>query len=746
MIKKKISLKTHVLPLIIILAAFVVSSFLIILTINSYLQKHMIEDSNEKAQIHSLQLTAAIESNRIANQLIKKQLTIAARVVKDQLESTGSLDHQQVLQLKDQLDLYSINIYNQEGRLLQSTSQIKNWQAPEDHPVSIFIKGSADHYIEEIRRASETGVYLKYAYFKAKNQNIVQVSVLAEDIRSLTKAFCTQNLIDSIVGRDGIIESIYLDKNNQIVFCGDEDTPKSYILSPEEESYIKNNQIANIKTKSKGRSALETIHPVYAEGEKQGSLIIFYDFNGVNALGIQISLIVLAVLIVIFIIYGYLRYKINIKNEEVEKLAYYDSISQVPNYQYLLKIMKESMAKDDSQHRTILIINHSNLHLVKMMKGQEALDELLRAKTQELKDKMAPDDQIFRYSEDSFLIRRPGERSRKEEAKFCEEILDSLETISQSSDAGKLIGRRIGVLELVPEDKHPTKILSYIDITINKIQKLEDKSYWFFDRSIQDRLILDERIEIELRKMTYDCYEKEFYLEYQPQIDIKTGKIIGFEALARWNSPKFGRVPPMKFITIAENAQLIVSLGDWIFKEACLFTKKIEEKSDFKVAINISAMQILREDFIDKVKETIKETGVNPENLEIEITESHFVSNHQLINDKFKELQSMGISISLDDFGTGYSSLSRLKDLNIDVLKIDKSFIDHIGHDEESVMFVEGILVLAKQLNIKTVAEGVETQDQLQILKDRECDIIQGYYYSKPLGEENALEFFRENI
>lgn len=202
----------------------------------------------------------------------------------------------------------------------------------------------------------------------------------------------------------------------------------------------------------------------------------------------------------------------------------------------------------------------------------------------------------------------------------------------------------------------------------------------------------------------------------------------------------------MKFIPIAENAQLIVSLGDWIFKEACLFTKKIEEKSDFKVAINISAMQILREDFIDKVKETIKETGVNPENLEIEITESHFVSNHQLINDKFKELQSMGISISLDDFGTGYSSLSRLKDLNIDVLKIDKSFIDHIGHDEESAMFVESILILAKQLNIKTVAEGVETQDQLQILKDRECDIIQGYYYSKPLSEEDALEFFRENI
>lgn len=260
----------------------------------------------------------------------------------------------------------------------------------------------------------------------------------------------------------------------------------------------------------------------------------------------------------------------------------------------------------------------------------------------------------------------------------------------------------------------------------------------------KEEMTTDKEIEKELLEAYYNNY-KEFHLEYQPQLDLKTNRIMGVEALARWNSSKLGLIPPNKFITIAEKSDTINHLGFWVMETAFKFSKELEECNikDVKVAINISVIQLLQEDFIERTLSILKTMDVNPRNLKIEITESALIENYEFVNDKLELLKKHGIAISLDDFGTGQSSLYRVKALNIDYLKIDKSFIDHIVNKEEDIL-INSILSMSKELDLVVIAEGVETQIQKEYLETKGCDAIQGYLLSKPLKQEKVIKLIND--
>lgn len=250
-----------------------------------------------------------------------------------------------------------------------------------------------------------------------------------------------------------------------------------------------------------------------------------------------------------------------------------------------------------------------------------------------------------------------------------------------------------------------------------------------------------------LKSSLRDAVEnEEFVLYYQPQIDSATGKLDGFEALIRWTSPKHGFVSPDEFIKLAEETGIIVAIGKWVLKEACEFCKKINKESgdNYNIAINISPIELIQYEFIDNVKEIINESGVNPALLEFEITESSLMESCSANVEKLLLLKEVGISIALDDFGTGYSSLNYLKKLPIDILKIDKSFVDDLGLADLEDNFVDIIINLAHRMGIKVVAEGVETKLQHRLLKKEKCDKFQGYLFSKPLPEASAIDF-KEN-
>ena len=238
----------------------------------------------------------------------------------------------------------------------------------------------------------------------------------------------------------------------------------------------------------------------------------------------------------------------------------------------------------------------------------------------------------------------------------------------------------------------------------------------------------------------------EFFLVYQPQMSIESGRITGFEALIRWRNPELGLIPPDRFISVAESNGLIVPIGEWVLRTACLQARKWQDEGllAVPVAINVSAIQFHREGFCKRVRDVLKETGLSPQYLELELTESLLLSNVDMTLSVLRELQEMGVSLAIDDFGTGYSSLSYLKQFPVSKLKIDRSFIRDIAVDVDDAAITTAIISMATNLRLKVIAEGVETEEQMSFLQGHHCDEIQGYYFSKPESASDAARRLKE--
>ena len=242
-----------------------------------------------------------------------------------------------------------------------------------------------------------------------------------------------------------------------------------------------------------------------------------------------------------------------------------------------------------------------------------------------------------------------------------------------------------------------------------------------------------ERLNLE-RNLRQALPRKELFLVYQPQVDVATGRIIGLEALLRWQHPELGLIPPDKFIRIAENIGLIVPIGEWVLRTACHQARRWQDEGlpAVTVAVNVSAIQFRRDGFCNLISNVLQETGLAPEYLELELTESLLLSNADLTLTVLQELKSMGVRLAIDDFGTGYSSLSYLRQFQVSKLKIDRSFIRNLALQSDEGVIVAAIISMAKSLNLKVIAEGVEDESQMAFLRAHHCDEIQGYYFSKP--------------
>jgi EAL domain-containing protein (putative c-di-GMP-specific phosphodiesterase class I) len=238
----------------------------------------------------------------------------------------------------------------------------------------------------------------------------------------------------------------------------------------------------------------------------------------------------------------------------------------------------------------------------------------------------------------------------------------------------------------------------------------------------------------------------EFSLYYQPQFSADGKQVLGFEALLRWNSQEYGFVTPDRFIPVAEQSGLILPIGRWVLQEACQFARRLVDigRKDLRVAINISARQLMSDKLVADVQTSIEAAGINPGQIEIEITESVFIESMEDTIRKLCQLRNLGVELALDDFGTGYSSLTYLRSLPVGILKIDKLFIDKIISDQTQLQVVETIIDLGHHMDLEIVAEGVESAEQLQILEKAGCNRIQGYIFSKPLTEPAAMSLLEE--
>jgi EAL domain-containing protein (putative c-di-GMP-specific phosphodiesterase class I) len=288
----------------------------------------------------------------------------------------------------------------------------------------------------------------------------------------------------------------------------------------------------------------------------------------------------------------------------------------------------------------------------------------------------------------------------------------------------------------------PETMIKNADAAMYSAKESGRNGFRFFTEDVDaqavERLTLENSLQLALDK-------NELFLVYQPQMDIVSGKIIGLEALLRWQHSELGLVPPDKFIRIAENCGLIVPIGEWVLRTACSQARKWQEDGlpPVKVAVNVSAVQFRRQGFSEQVGRVLHETGLAPQYLELELTETLLLANAEVNLSVIQELKAMGLTLAIDDFGTGYSSFSYLKQFRVSRLKIDRSFIQDVATNPDDAAITAAIISMAKSLKLKVIAEGVENEGQMSFLRANHCDEIQGYYFSKPLAVDKVADKLR---
>lgn len=419
----------------------------------------------------------------------------------------------------------------------------------------------------------------------------------------------------------------------------------------------------------------------------------------------------------------------------IQHMATHDALTGLPNRIRFENLLKTALSGTNEHRVGLMIIDLDGFKQVNDRLGHSYGDQLLKQVADRLLDNSANDVTIARLGGDEFVvvnILRHSDQTLTDSAKIYVSILAREFDIEGKSVS---IGASIGLCLSSDQIFTPEQLLKNADIAMYHAKAQGKNCFQMYDRAVCDEYQSRIQLELDLKQA---IKEKQFKLQYQPQVNVRTHKVDGVEALIRWEHPEKGMIAPNKFIQIAEETNLISAIGDWVIDGACRQIS-IWSKNDLtkiKVAVNVSTSQFSRHGFVEFVETTCTKYNVDPRFLELEITESALSENIERVIETFNQLRALHIEIAIDDFGTGYSSLSYLQDLPVDTIKIDKSFIDRLNKQSDSSI-AKTIVALAKACGLKTVAEGVETGCQREQITDLECDYIQGYFYSKPL---NAAE------
>lgn len=424
--------------------------------------------------------------------------------------------------------------------------------------------------------------------------------------------------------------------------------------------------------------------------------------------------------------------------EQLKQLAFKDFLTSLPNRASFYQTVKKHLAEWPDRKMAFMFIDIDNFKYINDTIGHPSGDELIRKAGERLMDLTDSGKSVYRIGGDEFVVFVHHYENTEEVEAFAEKVVRCFREPFELYNFTLSITASIGIALYPLHGSDADTLLKYADIALYKAKSNVRGRYVLYNKDMDERVKERMIMENELRSA---LDRNEFELYYQPQLDINTGKICAFEALLRWKNGKLGFVSPLKFINIAEETRLINPIGDWVLQNACGFLNTLHNQgySGIRMSVNVSIIQLMQEDFTEKLMNILANTGINPEYLELEVTETVIIESYEIIKPKLEDLISKGIAIALDDFGKGYSSLGYLTQIPITTLKIDKSFVDSICSGKNDRSLANMIIVIGRRLGLSVVAEGVETEEQLEYLKRYNCHRVQGYYISKPLSYEEAL-------
>lgn len=432
--------------------------------------------------------------------------------------------------------------------------------------------------------------------------------------------------------------------------------------------------------------------------------------------------------------------------EKLHYQAFHDSLTGLPNRAKFAELLDETIrhAKRNETIFAILFVDLDHFKYLNDSLGHLVGDQLLREVGERLRQCVRETDTVARLGGDEFIILLPQIGRIDHAARAAEKIRSAVSGQRYHIEGQELaISPSIGISIYPYDGEDAVALIKNADAAMYYAKEMGRDKYQFFTPDMNARALAVLSMERSLRQAVE---QNEFLLHYQPQMDIATGSVVGMEALIRWPHPVMGMVSPAEFIPVAEERGLILPIGDWVLREACRQNRAWQDAgmSAIPVAVNVSALQFRQPDFPEKVAKVLRDTGLAPEYLELEITEGVIMHGAEAAIETLRKLKAMRIMLSIDDFGTGYSSLSYLKQFRIDRLKLDQSFVRGLPSDMDDAAITTAVLGMAKALKLKVIAEGVETREQLEFLRLWECDEAQGYGFSKPLPTEDLDRFVRQ--
>lgn len=431
-----------------------------------------------------------------------------------------------------------------------------------------------------------------------------------------------------------------------------------------------------------------------------------------------------------------------IAEDRIIHQAHYDSLTDLPNRFLALDRLSELLivAERNNDKVAVLFLDLDDFKKINDTLGHEIGDKLLMESAERLNAALRNEDTVGRLGGDEFIVLLKGLLDASDAIPIAENLLKRFREPFKIDGRELILTVSVGI-SVYPEDgKNPSELLKNADVAMYQAKDLGRNTFSFFTEAmnldISRNLHLEEQIRGALERREFEVY-------YQPQIDVNSGRIIGAEALLRWHNQTLGDVSPAEFIPVAEKTGLIVPIGEFVLKQALSLLSQWQKSYDsrLRMAVNLSPRQFRDPELTTFIKNALKEANINASSLELEITEGVLMIGHSYIDEALSALSELGVLLSMDDFGTGYSSLSYLRQYSFDVLKVDRSFVNGIADESADRGLVNAAISMAHSLGMKVVAEGVETEEQLYILDELNCDYVQGFLFSKPLPVKELYKY-----
>lgn len=431
--------------------------------------------------------------------------------------------------------------------------------------------------------------------------------------------------------------------------------------------------------------------------------------------------------------------------DELYVMAHHDVLTGLPNRILLLDRLHQAkaLANRTQESFALLFLDLDRFKIINDTLGHSVGDELLRLVAGRLKRTLRESDTVARIGGDEFIILLIN-ADKHAVSLLADKILKSLVLPFRLRDHELFVTTSIGICLYPDNDRDTEVMMKKADVAMYHAKALGRNNYQFYDEQMDQNASRRFVISNSLRR---GLEHNEFRLYFQPKIDVSSGRIVAMEALVRWEHPELGLLSPLEFIQLAEESGLIMQLGEWVLREACLQNMRWQTEgiASMRVAVNLSGYQLQHQNLMEVINQVLKNTGMSPDHLEFEITESVIMQNPDFAVSVLKQITALGIHISIDDFGTGYSSLAHLKRFSVNTLKIDKSFVDEVNINGTDAAIATAIIAMGNSLNLNVIAEGVETQAQFDFLKKNHCDQVQGYLFSRPLPSDEIIKVLKQN-